>query len=195
MHSAAEWSVWLCPRRLRSVHVRLFPLGAGTANNHPHVELGSLGSAGGKAAGKKARPPCREPSTGCAGRCQLDMALYSEDHVAGGQEPVYPINAVRNRALQMVQTQVRRPTPRPNVLQMGVHTAQQSIIWGALPVSCILHPAATPARAACPCDWYANSRQAVDARGGIAACCFWGQFLAPSAREPEGLQPLPDFCR
>ena len=36
------------------------------------------------------------------------MALYSEDHPAGEQEPVYPINAVRNRALQMVETQVRQ---------------------------------------------------------------------------------------
>jgi hypothetical protein len=41
----------------------------------------------------------------CAGRCQLDMALYSEDHPDGATEPVYPINAVRNRALQMVETQ------------------------------------------------------------------------------------------
>jgi hypothetical protein len=36
------------------------------------------------------------------------MALYSEDHRDGDTEPVYPINAVRNRALQMVETQVGR---------------------------------------------------------------------------------------
>ena len=90
------------------------------------------------------------------------MALYSEDHVAGEQEPVYPINAVRNRALQMVETQVRQPMPRSNLLQMGVHTVQQSIIWGTLPFLCMIHPAATAARAACPCDWCATSKQAVD---------------------------------
>ncbi len=36
-----------------------------------------------------------------AGNCQLDMALYT-DYAA-----VYPINAVRNRALERVDTQAR----------------------------------------------------------------------------------------
>lgn len=53
-----------------------------------------------------------------AGRCQLDMGLYSEEYSAGAQEPVYPINAVRNRALQMVQTKVSSTVLR-------IHVAEQ----------------------------------------------------------------------
>lgn len=34
------------------------------------------------------------------------MELYTEEYPAGAGEPIYPINAVRNRALQIVATQV-----------------------------------------------------------------------------------------
>lgn len=82
----------------------------------------------------------------CAGRCQLDMALYSEDHPAGDTEPVYPINAVRNRALQMVETQVggasRHTAKELKIAHVRLRPGRQ----GMHPHMCI-----TMAAAACAC--------------------------------------------
>lgn len=44
-----------------------------------------------------------------AGRCQLQLALYAEDLAAEDPAPLvtYPLNALRNRALQMATTEVK----------------------------------------------------------------------------------------
>lgn len=41
-----------------------------------------------------------------AGACQLRLALYTEEHEDAAAAGLYPFNAVRNRALQMVTTEV-----------------------------------------------------------------------------------------
>ena len=42
----------------------------------------------------------------CSGRCQLDMAAYTEIVDGRRLDYLYPINALRNRALMLAETEV-----------------------------------------------------------------------------------------
>lgn len=42
-----------------------------------------------------------------AGKCQLQLALFTEEQAADNPDAVYPINALRNRGIQLAVTEVR----------------------------------------------------------------------------------------
>ncbi len=58
-----------------------------------------------------------------AGQCKLDLQLVSQEVESVWLSALYPVNAMRNRALAGVETEVRPPTCLPAGLPLVAHAA------------------------------------------------------------------------
>lgn len=59
--------------------------------------------------GSDACTACLPPHA--AGKCQLQLALFTEEQAADNPDAAYPINALRNRGIQLAATEARTRRP------------------------------------------------------------------------------------